>query len=363
MPYDRSVPLQGTKEEIFMGKPKMLKFRFWEFVPSSELQHKKIAIREENYEKFYVCSTSEYLPRWLHQPQHFPKTNEESEASFYSAVEDISESNPSDDSFISAIEGMLEIQHNDSYASATNELFQNQNEVNETIPSVQFDENDDHEQNEFAQMIENLNSLQISDEITTDIDSSSHEYLNINDSDESINISLDESWFEKFDELIQENKRKIFTELVPDCEAVESLVDAIKQRSVYYQERKIRKQELDELFVDAVLKTEAEKQNLEKKGPLNKRYVNLMKRLSINSQSISEEAIRARDKYNKAVKTFNETIQTLKKIHVTPEMHTAFTNVMYVNDDALKIHMEQQYWTAQDLYESKKYHETLQKHW
>lgn len=92
----------------------------------------------------------------------------------------------------------------------------------------------------------------------------------------------------------------------------------------YNSDRINRQQELKKLFEDAARKTAVEQLNLQQKGEKTGRYVNIMKRLSNNSSNICEEAIFARDLYNKKVKDYNDTLKKPKKIEFNPEINSAF---------------------------------------
>lgn len=318
------------------------------------------------------------------------EANDEPDDSFYSATEEnfetqftqiqeikpectqINQENDCDESFVSAIEFFEENHYDCSYsdiqtAGVIQESANNIcNEINQFVPnkSIQLTGNGLVQNSTVSEDINatnnetNLGHLDQFDVYNPDnsITEIIQSLLNI-----SCNSTLSESIFETFNELIRDDERKFFSDIIPDCQILQLFVDEIKKRETYYQERKIQKQELDNLFEVAVLKTDIERNNLNLKGQVNKRYVNIFKRLSLNSQNISQEAINARESYNKAAKKYNESIQSFKKLEVTPEIHQAFINLMYINHEELKINAEDEFLTARDFYDSKKYEAVLKK--
>lgn len=97
----------------------------------------------------------------------------------------------------------------------------------------------------------------------------------------------------------------------------------VSEREKYLCERAERENELEILFKNAATKTALEDINLQEKA-VKGRYVNLLKRLSVNSANICQEAISARDLYNRKAREFNETSKKLRQIEITPNVVNAF---------------------------------------
>lgn len=144
-----------------------------------------------------------------------------------------------------------------------------------------------------------------------------------------------------------------------DLRKIKDYVDCVLKEEEALLEKNSEKEKLNELFEDAVIKSAFEENNLISKGMVNKRYANFFKRLSINSKNISESAIQAREKYNKAARAYNVTHKKYKKVDITSELQLALKNIMVPRNPQPPIPMANIYFTAQDLRDSDEYKNVL----
>lgn len=152
-----------------------------------------------------------------------------------------------------------------------------------------------------------------------------------------------------------------YKKAISDCKTIKKFVDEILERDEYYNEKIAEKAELAEIFEEAAIKTELEKMNLETKGIVNKRYADFMKRLSMNSKTVSAEAISARDNYNKKAKEHNDTIKVLRNINISQDAQIALTNVLVYKDKPKQFNIEPLHITARDFYSSPEYQTVIKR--
>lgn len=148
--------------------------------------------------------------------------------------------------------------------------------------------------------------------------------------------------------------------ILKNCDAIKKFINLIVERNQYYEKMDANKKKLKELFEEAVIKTEIERNNLKLKGECNKRFVDMIKRLSVNSKCMSEEAMLARNKYNKAASIYNDSIKHFKKLVVSPELHTAFVNIIYNYDEPRKENQAPTYLTAREMYSASEYTDLIE---
>lgn len=142
--------------------------------------------------------------------------------------------------------------------------------------------------------------------------------------------------------------------------AMQNLLDEILLREQYLQDREQQEKKLDDLFVDAAIKTALEDQNLQSKAVKDGRYVNLFKRLSLNSKNICEDAIAARELYNKEAQKFNEKGKKIKMIAITTEIKEAFQQILSMELPSIEENKLPIFLTKTDLEADEKYAEIFE---
>lgn len=143
---------------------------------------------------------------------------------------------------------------------------------------------------------------------------------------------------------------------IADCKIIKNFVDEILERDNYLNKKKVEKEQLTNLLEEAAIKTEIEKENLDNKEISSKRICELMKRLSMNSKAISNEAYLAREEYNKSAKVYNDTIKNPKVIKISENVQKAFTNILVFKDITNNhVNAEPYYITAKELYTSQQH--------
>lgn len=417
--FDPNIPLEEAKSD----NGKVCHFRNWSFVKADDIKHINVLKRTEDGESFYVSSTEHYMPWWLkeeNQPNMSPnvlpigpkknKNNKQIEILTSDQQQQPNETPPINHeqlntTFVLHEHGdlipLLSDLHMVNDASVVTQVHQEKpvsinvclritdsehqeitdknSHLTQTHPSATLSV---IETNSNLLVVSQPGSASCSNQIPVDnFITSEISHLTIQlekpnnalstQSGNSSNINRSTQASHEHNQLLS-NKTTHFSSLksyqdlkykqmIADCETIKQFVDQVLERDEYFNKKSEEKGKLTKAFEEAVINTEMEKMNLANKGIVNKRYVDIMKRLSMNSKNISDEAVLTRDHYNKNAKTYNETIQALKEIKMSENVQKALTNVLVFKETPKQIIVEPIYLTAKDLYDSKEYESVLKK--
>lgn len=358
--------------ETYRGKLQENFFRKWFFVNETDVKDVTVQVLNEDGKKIVISSTKYYIPWWLgSNVSSVPETSPHS-----SFIHDLTiasdhvgrtfpidvDSSAASDITISPtlMNNMDELsKESENICSALGDL---------TIGSDQFGQTFLLESSDRVELSKVVGSLQMRSH--GDIswrNSAPKQNLTIASQEinlETAGIALSSEKSPQFEstnltvsDFLCDSEYDEYQHFISNCKKLKCFVEYALDIDRYYKERKEREQEIQILFHDAVLKTERERLNLDKKGEKNQRYVNLMKRLSSNSKEVSDEAVAARKKYNHAAKFYNDSIKKLKDLSVTTELEKAFVQMMCVKNVANEIKIQQMsiFETPKDLYDSEKY--------
>lgn len=182
---------------------------------------------------------------------------------------------------------------------------------------------------------------------------------NISFSSKHTVVSIEDLSLDVMPETLEDTdlRDKISTKI--DFEILKKYVDSIFEYNQSILKRNEEANIVQNLFLDAVEKTEIETIRLNLKGEVgNKRNLQLAKRLSQNSAEISKEAQLSRDGYNKAAKTYNETRCKNKPKHgkeLDKESELYFGTIFRTSLCELKIKFFPTYETAGDLRDTEEF--------
>lgn len=144
--------------------------------------------------------------------------------------------------------------------------------------------------------------------------------------------------------------------------AVRNFIDLALEHLKYIEEMKLKRNLIKEKFEEAVLSTLQEDLNLKAKGEIKKnaRYVNILKRLSLNSKEKCENAISARKAYCSLVKEYNCSIRKKNCFSLKEDIKDVIRSI--VDKDSLdfsKIEKLKEYGDTNDFRLSDLYREML----
>lgn len=137
---------------------------------------------------------------------------------------------------------------------------------------------------------------------------------NCNESNETVKIPVVDS--------------KNFHSIVEHFRVIKGYMDLVFCYEDYLKEIEMKKNELDELFQDMVVKSVIEKYKLDEKGIKGGRHVTFFKRLSFNSKNICEEATLSRELYNRKAIEFNESTKRALHAEIPPEVLKAMEFIL-----------------------------------
>lgn len=355
--YDLQIPLSEQKA-INPNNGELRYFRNWSYVKEEDIKHIKIFKRMEEGEIFFLSSTDEFMPWWL---------KEEMQSELSLSQTDINNN-------IS----LNEPQQQQDHATSSSHLTSNSSEITEnseknSVYNFRVSIKPRHQVNpldatfvleEFENSREDVDDNEPGDENRHEkvndkllpLISNSMQHLSLcqrqPEAERMANHNRSESIISSSMCLFREQKYK---KTIADCKTVKKFVDEILDRDKYYTKKAEEEVKLSRNFEDAAIKTEFEKLNLKSKRITNQRYAAFIQRLSTNSKTVTDEAVAARDHYNKNAKIYNDTTKALKEIKTSTGVQNALTNLLVFKDNPKQIKAAPYYNTARDFYSCEEY--------
>lgn len=330
--YDGKTELFEEHEQPYRHSIVKNHFRKWSLVQKKDLQNITVFNAEENGRSFYKSNTRFYLPWWLKLDANDLLTDTIDDLTSYETDNERETATDSPVQNSASTNSNSTNQENDSESetSINSPVHDSANTMdNSTIPETDY---------------ESEASIGSSDELRSSI---VHSETPINPSTYWDNVvchtqvtsntsAVSEDLFEETTSSPVMSREQF----VDHLKQLKLFVDSVLIQEEYLKEKALQEQNLNILLNEAVEKSIAEKINLQEKGNIQGRYVNLFKRLSLNSVNICEESIKAREKYNKAAQSYNDSLKKLKTIEITDKIKTSLCALTSMNNDFVMSYRE-----------------------